>query len=106
MRFHVPQFIEKESKLIGPLSLRQFLWFLAGGTVFIIVQFFVSGTWLIVSALVLAGLSAAFAYAKIDGVSLPIYTIRAINFALSSKKYLFTKQETWQNTKDQTPNNS
>ena len=106
MRFHVPQFIEKESKLIGPLSLRQFLWFLAGGALFFILHFFVSGTWLIVSALVLAGVSGAFAYVKIDGVSLPIYTIRAINFALSSKKYLFTKQETWQNTKDRTPNNS
>ena len=53
MRFHVPQFIEKESKIIGPLTLRQFLWLLAGGGLLLILKLFLTGTPLIIAVLII-----------------------------------------------------
>ena len=103
MRFHVPQFIEKESKIIGPLTLKQFLWFLAGAILFIMVQFFVSGTTLIVIGLVIAGLSAGMAYAKIQGVPMPSYTLMAINFLISGKKFVFTKSTDNEDSRNKYP---
>ncbi len=93
MRFHVPQFIEKESKLIGPLTLRQFLWLLAGALVFIMAQFLLTGTAVIVAFLIIALLSLAMAYGKINGVSMPRYTFMAVNFLISGKKFIFTKKD-------------
>lgn len=93
MRFHVPQFIEKESKLIGPLTLRQFLWFLGGGTVFIIAQFFLSGTTLLIATAFIAAGTASLAYLKIDDVPLPKYIGNAFIFLLSTKKYTYRGDE-------------
>lgn len=93
MRFHVPQFIEKESRLIGPLTLRQFLWFLGGAVLFMLVQFSLTGTSVIIAFIVIALLSLAMAYGKINGVSMPRYTYMAINFFISGKKYTFSKKE-------------
>ena len=31
MKFQVPQFIATETKLIGPFTLKQFLWLASGG---------------------------------------------------------------------------
>ncbi len=93
MRFHVPQFIEKESKLIGPLTLRQFLWLLVGALVFILVQFMLSGIAALVAFIIIALLSLAMAYGTINGVPLPRYTLMAVNFLISGKKYTFRKKE-------------
>lgn len=93
MRFQVPQFIEKESKVIGPLTIMQFLWFLGAGIVFIFLQFFLKGAPLIVAAIILAGLGAAMGFAKIDDVSLPRYLLRGFQFFMSEKKYTFEKEQ-------------
>lgn len=93
MRFHVPQFIEKESKIIGPLTLHQFLWFLGGAVLFMMVQFLLTGSAIIIAFIIIALLSVAMAYGKINGVSAPRYTYMAINFFISGKKYSFQKKE-------------
>lgn len=93
MRFHVPQFIEKESKIIGPLTLRQFLWFLGGATIFVVAQFIVKGSTLIIVGIVIFILTMAMAYGKINGVSLPKYMLMGVNFFISSKKYVFIKEQ-------------
>ena len=93
MRFHVPQFIKKETKLLGPLTLRQFLWAVGGGVLFLIVQFFLIGTPLIIAGIAIAGLTIGMAYGSIDGVSFPQYVGLAINFMLGDKKYTFQKED-------------
>lgn len=67
MQFQVPQFIEIEDKIIGPLSLKQFIYMsIAAFVVFLL--FFVLQTWLwIIIATVVASFSAAFAFIKYNG---------------------------------------
>ena|SRR3989344_3268382 len=93
MRFHVPQFIEKESRLIGPLTLHQFLWFLGGAVLFMLVQFILTGTAVIIAFIIIALLSLAMAYGKINGVTVPRYTYMAVNFFISGKKFTFAKKD-------------
>lgn len=93
MRFQVPQFIEKETRIIGPLTLRQFGWFMAMTVVFIFAQFFLSGTVLFMVALVLLGIAAALSFAKVEDVPLPTYIGHAFAFFMSNKKFIFTQKD-------------
>jgi len=40
MQFNVPQFIETEDKLIGPFTLKQFLYLAAGGALLVFAWYF------------------------------------------------------------------
>ena len=93
MRFQVPQFIEKESKLFGPLTLKQFLWCMGGGVAFVFAQFFVTGTVLIVITIIIALITAFLAFGKVNDMSGPNYILNAIVFFLSSKKFTYHGDE-------------
>lgn len=94
MRFQVPQFIETETKIVGPFTLKQFLW-LAGGAViiFILNSFITSLTVLIAAALPIATLSLALAFYKIDGIPFPRYILMALSYATGPKKYIFKESQ-------------
>lgn len=67
MRFVVPQFIEVEDKIIGPLSVRQFLIFLAGlGFCFLAYKIFSLIIFIILAVMIL-GISGVFSFANING---------------------------------------
>lgn len=66
-QFTVPQFIDVEPKIIGPITLRQFLIFLGAALViFIFYKIFDFGTFVILGILVFA-FSGIFAFLKING---------------------------------------
>ena len=93
MRFQVPQFLETETKLIGPFNLAQFLWIAGGAVIIFLLNFILSGIYFIIPSVIVAGIAIAFAYMKVEGMSLATYLLNALSFSLSSKKYLFTKKE-------------
>ena len=93
MRFQVPQFIETETKIVGPFTLRQFLYIGSGGVLIFIMQFVVSSGPFIIVAIVIGALAAALAYATVDGLTLPQYMLNALKFLLSKNKYIFTKDD-------------
>jgi hypothetical protein len=93
MRFQVPQFIETESKIVGPFTLRQFLYLAAGGVIIFILQYLVSFTYLIIIGTPIAILAVALAFYKIDGIPLPQYLLMALSFLTGTKKYQFTKDQ-------------
>lgn len=67
MQFQVPQFIETEDKIIGPLTLKQFLYLAAGGAIIFALSFMLQTfIWIIIS-IVIGGIAAAFAFVKING---------------------------------------
>ncbi len=96
MRFQLPQFIETEIKIVGPFTLKQFLW-VAAGAVFIFLDFSVlSGILAIVMAIPIIGFAGAFAFLKIDGMPLINYLANLLAFSFGSKTYLY-QDETKQN---------
>ncbi len=82
MQFSVPQFIEFESKIVGPLTIRQFAFiavpFLVSFALFFVL---ILPVWILVAALLLS-VGAAFAFVKIAGR--PLYKV-----ALYALKYFW-----------------
>ena len=94
MRFQVPQFIETESKIVGPFTLKQFLYIASGTAIVFLLRYLFSSLfyWLLTS-LPIAALAFALAFYKVDGIPLPRYILLAIGFNFGSKKYIFNKPE-------------
>ncbi|TSC95822.1 MAG: Uncharacterized protein Athens101426_593 [Parcubacteria group bacterium Athens1014_26] len=94
MQFQVPQFIETEDKIIGPLTLKQFLYIGAGaGLIFIAFYLFNTFLWLIFSVFV-ASLAAALAFIRINGRPLPSVLMAAIYFYWKPRLFLWKRTET------------
>lgn len=72
LQFIVPQFIDVEDKIIGPIAVRQFVLFLVGGAVVVLdyqIVYKATGNFFvfILSALAIVIVTAVFAFAKVNG---------------------------------------
>ncbi|OGN29798.1 MAG: hypothetical protein A3A33_00695 [Candidatus Yanofskybacteria bacterium RIFCSPLOWO2_01_FULL_49_25] len=94
MRFQVPQFIETETKLVGPFTLRQFIYIGSGGLLIFMLQFIVSSGAFIPIAIIIGALAVGLAYISIDGLTLPQYMLNMLKFLLSKNQYTFNKGST------------
>ena len=93
MKFQIPQFIETEINIVGPFTLKQFLWVAAGGTLLFLDFSVVTGIMAIVIAIPIVGIAAAFAFLKIDDMPLVNYIANALSFTMGPKKYVFRKDD-------------
>jgi hypothetical protein len=92
MKFTVPQFIEREAKLIGPLTFNQFLYVGAAGLISFIIYFSFSFTVFIFSVIILGSTALAFAFLKVNGAPLAKFLVNFFKFNLSPKNYLWKKK--------------
>ena len=93
MRFQVPQFIEVEDKIFGPLTLKQFIYLAGGGGLSFVVYAFTNS--LLVSALpiiVIMSVSAALAFYKINKRPLILVLESAFKYYIGNKLYLWKKE--------------
>lgn len=98
MRFQLPQFIETETKIVGPFTLQQFLW-VAGGASFVFLLYtLIKSALFFVLAIPIAGIFLALAFLKIDGVPLIVYLTYSISYFTNPKKYIFKKTDDQQLT--------
>jgi len=95
MEFTVPQFIEKEPKLIGPFTFKQFIFVaIAGGACFFL-YFFIGKKNMplfTIIAIVLFGGSLALAFLKIKGYTLPILVKNFFMYTISAKIFLWRRK--------------
>ncbi len=93
MKFQVPQFIETETKLIGPFTLKQFLWLASGGSIIFLLFLTVPPLLFFIVAFPIGGLFTALAFVKINETPLMNYVVYGISYLLNPKKYVFKKEE-------------
>jgi hypothetical protein len=93
MRYQVPQFIEVEDKIFGPLTLKQFL-YVAGGTslAFIVWEILPSPIGLFV-ALPVLGLFAAFAFYKYNERPLIVTVESAFKYFTGTRLFVWNKKQ-------------
>lgn len=90
MQFQVPQYIEVEDHIVGPLTLKQFF-YIATGFLTIFVSFFFVVMWLwLITSVIVAAASLAFALVKYHGRPLMTVTVAAIRYYAGGHSY------TWQ----------
>jgi membrane-bound ClpP family serine protease len=96
MQFQVPQFLERESKIIGPLTFKQFI-LIAGGILLLVILYYLlpKSIFIIAVIVVLAGVFA-LVFGKIDGVPVGEFIINYFEYMFKSKQYVWHKEETSQ----------
>ncbi len=93
MNFQVPQFIETEDKIIGPLTLRQFFYIAAGGLISFFLFFFLQPWLWIFITFFIAVIAISFAFIKINGRPLTTIFIAAIGFYWKPRMFLWERKE-------------
>ncbi|KKU14612.1 hypothetical protein A3A20_02720 [Candidatus Wolfebacteria bacterium RIFCSPLOWO2_01_FULL_45_19] len=92
MQFQVPQFIETEDKIVGPLTLRQFLYFAAAaGTAFLLFFLIELWLWLIFAAL-FGFIASLFAFIKIEGRPVEKMLFNAFKYYWRPRLYLWQRK--------------
>ncbi|MEK9181994.1 MAG: PrgI family protein [Patescibacteria group bacterium] len=94
MRFQVPQFIEIEDKIFGPLTLKQFIYLAGGGgisfVIYSIIPYIIVALFFIVPVMIF---SVALAFYKINGKPFIFILESAVKYVFSNKLYLWQKRE-------------
>ena len=95
MRFEVPQFIEIEDKVVGPLTWKQFI-YLAGGLGMLLILFFapISKIFFVFFGLPVAGLAAFLAFHKINNRPFSVFLESFVNYTTRKKLYLWKRDQT------------
>lgn len=97
MKFEVPQFLERESKIAGPFTFKHLTFLGGGGIILFFLYFFVPKGWFYVFAFFIGSLVLALIFVKIDGVPLPTVILRSFGYFLQPKTFI------WKRTKLFTP---
>lgn len=93
MEYQVPQFIEVEDKIVGPLTLKQFI-YLAGGAGLCALVLFYLPLWLaIILCIPLGGFPIALAFYKVNGKPFIQIVESAFGYYTSSKLFLWKKED-------------
>ena len=93
MRFQVPQFIEVEDKIFGPLTFKQFI-YLAGGVGICVISFIFLPKFLaILISLPVAAFSAALAFYKINSKPFINVVEAFVKYSMTNKLYIWKKED-------------
>ena len=93
MRFQVPQFIEVEDKIFGPLTFKQFI-YLAGGVGICVIFFTILPKFIaILLSLPVAAFAGALAFYKVNNAPFAKVVESFFKYQLGSKLYIWKKEE-------------
>jgi hypothetical protein len=92
MQFRVPQFIDMEDKIVGPLTLKQFAYILgAGGFSFLLWTFIPIKILAVILILPIGGLFLALAFIKVNNRPFVEVLESAFNYYAGSKVYTWSQ---------------
>ena len=93
MEFTVPQFIEREPKIVGPFTFKQFIYIGIAGGICLLIFFVVPLFLFVVIAIILLGSAFALAFLKVNKISLPVFLKNFFIFSVFKQKiYLWRKK--------------
>lgn len=85
----VPQFLDVEDKIIGPITVRQFIEILVGGIIVVIFYKLFDFSLFVVSSLIVINLTIVVAFARINGQAFHLFLL---NFVQTMRN---PKLKTW-----------
>jgi len=100
MRFQVPQFIEVEDKIFGPLTLKQFIYMTGGAGLSFMVYLFLNSIFLaFIPIVIIMAVSSALAFFKINKMPFVNVVESAFHYYRGTKLYIWKKQQMAKPTK-------
>lgn len=92
MQFQVPQFIETEDRIVGPLTIKQFLYVAIGSALCFLLFFYLNPVpWALFSLLIM-GIAVSFAFLQINGRPLSVALISAASYYWKPRMYLWQRK--------------
>lgn len=89
MQFQVPQYIEVEDKIVGPLTISQFL-YIASGFLFDFITYFFFALWFwLPLALAVGLLAVSFAFVRYNNRSLLALSAAALRYLWQPRTYIW-----------------
>ncbi len=91
MRFQVPQFVDIQDKIIGPLTLKQFLYYVFAVMALTPVYMLADLGLLITIAIPVLGVAALFAHVKFYGQTFAAILMSGISYVMGDKMFLWRR---------------
>lgn len=99
MRFQVPQFIEVEDRIFGPLTLKQFIFMAGGAGMSFVIYIWVNNLiFSIIPIILIMAASSALAFYKVNNRPLVNVVESAFKYFMGNKLYIWKKEEKKQPT--------
>lgn len=92
-QFQVPQFITVEDKVIGPFTIKQFLYLGGGGLLIVGIYMFFELFIVILVGIPIAAFAAALAFLKINEQPFPTIVKNAVFYFLKPRLYLWRQEQ-------------
>ncbi len=95
MAFLIPKFIEKEPKIVGPLTFKQFLFFVVAAMISFILYFSFGKKnlfFFLILVAVIAGFSLVLAFGQVGGRPVPLFLKNFFTFSITQKFFIFKKK--------------
>lgn len=93
MEYQVPQFIEVEDKIFGPLTIKQFIYLAGGAGIVTILVLSLPLVFAIILGAPIAGLALALAFYKINGKPFIEILESGLVYFLGGRLYLWKKEK-------------
>ncbi len=93
MEYQVPQFIEVESKVVGTLTLRQFIYVAGGGGMCVIFFIYLPLLFAILLSLPVAGFAVALSFFRMNGKPFIEVMVAAFNYYTRTKLFLWKHED-------------
>jgi hypothetical protein len=93
MRFAVPQFIDVDDKVVGPLTFKQAAYVVGAGGFALMLITSIGFVWGVVLGTPLYALAGALAFVKINNRPFSLVLFSMLNYAVHKKLYLWKKTE-------------
>lgn len=93
MEYQVPQFIEIEDKIVGPLTLKQFIYIAGGGGLCIVAFAYLPFILAALISIPVAALAAGLAFYKVNGKPFVNILEAGFNYYTRSKLFLWKHRE-------------
>lgn len=91
-QFQVPQFITVEDKVIGPFTIKQFLYVGSGGLLIVFAYLFLQPFLFWPLAVLIGAFAAALAFLKVNGRPFPIILKNAAFYLIKPRLFVWKQQ--------------
>jgi hypothetical protein len=91
-QFTVPQFIDVEDKIIGPITARQFIIMLTGGIIMVIFYRLFDFTLFLLASVLTLGICVVFSFVKVNGRPFHLFILNIIQTLKRSKLRIWNQE--------------
>jgi small-conductance mechanosensitive channel len=95
-QFTVPQFIDVEDKIFGPITVRQFLILIVAGLILFMVFRFADTALFVLCSIVIGGFALVLAFVKINGQAFHYFLLNVVQTIRKPKLRIWDKRYTRQ----------